>query len=121
MMGIVIQFLNKKLITVGFVLLLLGMCATGFTYDNLATKISKVGCHVDKTMCYVYVEATTIPNSENCEHSTSIRWSSETFDNSSEVFSLLLTAKVSGAQVYFGNVGGSCYEDFVSFSWVTIQ
>jgi hypothetical protein len=90
-------------------------------YDNLKTTVNALGCHVNSDMCYVYVDASSIPNAEKCSSSTSIRWSSETFKNSDEVFSILLAAKLSGAEVTFGNVGGVCYEGFVSFSFLTVN
>ncbi len=92
---------------------------TSFAHSSeVTTKVLKVGCHIDKSMCFVYVDQ-PIPNTSNCLYSDSLRWDGVAAPNSNAILSVLLAAQVSGKSVRFGQVG--CYQNFTTFAYAYIE
>ena len=82
--------------------------------ETLEANIEKVGCHIDKNTCFVYIDK-YIPSS--CpSNDRSLRWNGDNPMNGRGAVSILLSAQTTGKLVTFGV--NSCYDGFPTFQWL---
>ncbi|WP_103654236.1 hypothetical protein [Agarilytica rhodophyticola] len=79
--------------------------------------IKDVGCHINRTTCFVYIEGTI--SSACANNDGSFRWNGTSDTNGNAILSILLAAQASGKQVTFGESG--CFENFPTFNYATIK
>ncbi len=103
----------KKLLTIvasGSLLISSGVNA-------LTAKVSRVGCHIDSNVCFVYLDK---PITTDCPHNDgSVRWDGESNTNGKAALSIFLSAEAANKNLVFGLSG--CYSGFPSFSWVSTK
>jgi hypothetical protein len=87
--------------------------------DDVTSKITKIGCHINTSMCYVYLEESI--TSDICSSTNSLRWGSDAGFNMAALYSTLLAAHATGKKVTFGGAGEVCYRNYASFVFATIN
>ena len=87
--------------------------------SQLFANITQIGCHIDKEMCFVYVDPEVLDDTP-CSDSTSLRWAGKSNSNSSAAYATLLAAKTSGKRVRFGGVGETCFSGYTSFKYLML-
>ncbi|WP_299007371.1 hypothetical protein [uncultured Shewanella sp.] len=82
-------------------------------------EVKRVGCHINKSTCYVFVDRNPVSGCANKDRS--LRWNG-TSTNAQAALSILLTAKASGKKVSFGQDNNNdCVENYPTFDNVTID
>ena len=104
--------MSKLLKISALVVLMISTSASAHT-----AKVTKVGCHIDANVCFVYLDK---PITSECVHNDgSLRWDGESNTNGKAALSILLSAEATNKSVRFGLAG--CYSGFPSFRWVSTQ
>lgn len=87
---------------------------------GVTRSITSMGCHINSSTCYIYVDEAVGKQGE-C-FSTSIRWYSDSV-NAKEVFSLFMAAKMANKQVSI-NVSSNCFSgggSYPTFNYMSIR
>ena len=107
------EFKSMKIVFCSLALLISSMNVAA---ASITSKVTKVGCHIDRNMCFVYIEA---PIQSSCSlNDNSLRWDGVNGRNVKSALAILLAAKTAGQKVTFGGVGDVCYGDYPTFKWV---
>ncbi|GAB2504041.1 hypothetical protein [Microbulbifer agarilyticus] len=96
------------------------LVAPAVSANQLTGKINQVGCHIEKDMCFVYIDV-EIPNeASQCIKNDSLRWGPEVSNSASVAHSIMLTAMTAGKRVTFGGVDQGCFSGYSTFIYLKI-
>lgn len=72
---------------------------------SINSNVTSAGCHIDRNMCFVYIEA---PIQSSCSlNDNSLRWDGVNSKNVKSALAILLATKTAGQKVTFGGVGAN--------------
>ncbi|WP_444890828.1 hypothetical protein [Microbulbifer sp. DLAB2-AA] len=106
----------KNIISISLISILLLPSLVSATTTTGYLEIEKIGCHLNDSTCYVYVNESVGPAECN---KTSIRWNKDDNVSGKEALSLLTAAHFAGKKVQF-NLLDSCYGAYPTFAWYNI-
>lgn len=109
-------YMMRKMIFISVAFFGASVSAAGSLGNTNAMEISSIGCHVDKKVCYVYIDAKYGP--ETCS-SVSLRWNKDSSVSGKETLSLLMMAFASGKRVRF-NISDACLGSYPTFNYFSI-
>ncbi|MBB5211999.1 hypothetical protein [Microbulbifer hydrolyticus] len=102
------------------ILVLIALVATNFSFagqDSGSVSISKIGCHLEDSTCYVHIDKVVGP--VDCS-SSSVRWDKDASKGGNAALTLLTAAYFAGKKVQF-NISDSCYGKYPTFHYFNVN